>query len=176
VNGGGSAFKNAWNNSPGSPARFFPLRQRKRRALRLQSELGQIQVVVDYGLDPVNGQWGCPLQQYWGMGPHQKITPGYCDKLCFTATATGSYEEAALVAGRWLQQPVSAATIHKLVQRLGARAQQQTQERLEALPPQEQPQRSSSELAHCDGGWVDGAPTGTWMGLQENAAKPRRMA
>ncbi|MGH7942997.1 MAG: protein-disulfide reductase DsbD family protein, partial [Limisphaerales bacterium] len=35
---------------------------------------------VDYGQDPVSGKWGCPLQRHWGMGPHQKITPGYCDE------------------------------------------------------------------------------------------------
>jgi hypothetical protein len=147
VNGDGSAFKNACNNSRKSPARFFPLRQRKRRALTLQSELGEIKVVVDYGLESASGQWGCPLPRYWGMGAHQKLTPGFRDKLCFTATATGSYEEAALVAGRWMQRPVSPATIHKLVQRLGARAEQQTQERLEAAPLEAQPQRSASELA-----------------------------
>jgi hypothetical protein len=34
------------------------------------------------------------------LGPHQKITPGLADKLCFTVTATGSYEEAAALAGK----------------------------------------------------------------------------
>ena len=147
MNGDGSDCKNASENWPESPARFSPLRQRKRRALTLQSELGQIKVVVDYGQDLVSGQWGCPLQQYWGMGPHQKITPGLVDKLCFTATATGSYEEAALVAQRWMQRPVNAATLYKLVQRLGARAEQQTQERLETLPPRELSRRCASEVA-----------------------------
>ena len=81
------------------------------------------------------------------MEPHQKITPGFCDKLCFTATATGSYEEAAQVASRWTQSPMSASTIHKLVQRLGARAERQTQERLAANAPAAHPERSASELA-----------------------------
>lgn len=81
------------------------------------------------------------------MGPHQKLTPGLVDKLCFTATATGSYEEAALVAERWMQRTVNAATLYKLVQRLGARAEQQTQERLESLPPPKPAQRGAGELA-----------------------------
>ena len=37
------------------------------------------------------------------MGPHQKITPAWAEKLCFTVTATGSYEEAAQVASKWGQ-------------------------------------------------------------------------
>jgi len=95
----------------------------------------------------MSGQWGCALQRYWGLAAHQKITPGFCDKLCFTATATGSYEEAARVAGRWIHQSVSPATVHNLVQRFGALAEQQTRERLGTAPPEAQPQRSASELA-----------------------------
>jgi hypothetical protein len=89
------------------------------------------------------------------MSPHQKITPGFVDKLCFTATATGSHEEAAQVAGRWMQTDVSHSTIHRWVQRLGARAEAQTQERLAQLPREAAPQRQASELAVLlVGGWL----------------------
>jgi Uncharacterised protein family (UPF0236) len=147
VNGDANGCKNACKNSPINRARFSPLSQRKRRDLTLQSELGEIELTVDYGKDSLSGQWGCPLQRHWGMSPHQKITPGFADKLCFTATATGSYEEAAQVAGRWMQTDVSHSTIHKLVQRLGTRAEEQTQERLAQLPKESQPQRQAGELA-----------------------------
>jgi hypothetical protein len=129
------------------PARFSPLRQRKRRRLTLQSELGKIELTVDYGQDAKQGQWVCPLQRYWGMKPHQKITPGFADKLCFTVTATGSYEEAAQVAAHWTQSEVSHSTLHQLAQRLGAAAETQTQERLLEMPPEAQPQRQASALA-----------------------------
>ncbi len=147
MNGDANAFKNASNNSPSNPARFFPLRQRKHRTLRLQSELGEIKLTVDYGQDPGSGQWSCALGRHWGLEPHQKITPGFADKLCFTATATGSYEEAAQVASRWTQSPVSHSTVHKLVQRLGALAEKQTQGRITTVPPEALPQRQASELA-----------------------------
>jgi hypothetical protein len=147
VNGDASVCKSVSENSPVNRARFFPLRQRKRRELTLQSELGVITLTVNYGQDALSGQWGCPLQQHWGLSPHQKLTPGFVDKLCFTATATGSYEEAAQVASRWMQSQVSHSTIHKLVQRLGALAEKQTQERLAQTPREAQPQRSASELA-----------------------------
>jgi hypothetical protein len=58
----------------------------------------------------------------WQLGPHQKLTPGFAEKLCFTATATGSYEEAAQVASKW-GQALDDSTLHALVQRTGARAE-----------------------------------------------------
>lgn len=94
----------------------------------------------------MTGRWGCPLLQAWELGPHQKITPGYAEKLCFTVTATGSYEEAAQVASKWAQS-IDDSTLHALVQRIGQRAEQQAQSRY-ASPPQERlPQRAASELA-----------------------------
>jgi hypothetical protein len=85
------------------------------------------------------------MQEQWGLGPHQKITPGLADKFCFTVTATGSYEEAAAVAGKW-GCPVDDSTLHALVQRKGAQAEEQTQERLEKLPLEFEPRRKPSAL------------------------------
>ena len=81
----------------------------------------------------------------WHLGPHQKITPGYAEKLCFTATATGSYEEAAQVASQW-SPSIDDSTVHALVQRAGARAEEQAQARYEQLPQERQPQREPSRL------------------------------
>lgn len=147
MNGDSNAWKNACKNSLTNPARLFPLRQRKRRRLTLQSEIGKIELTVDYGQDPSTGQWVCPLQRHWGLQPHQKITPSFADKLCFTATATGSYEEAAQVAAHWTQSPVSHSTIHKLVERMGGLAGEQAQQRMTTPPPERFPQRQASELA-----------------------------
>jgi hypothetical protein len=147
VNGDANSCKSACNNLPINPARFFPLHQRKRRRLTLHSELGAIELLVDCGQDPASGQWVCPLQRHWGIEPHQKITPGFADKLCFTATATGSSAEAAQVAARWTQNPVSHSTIHKLVRRLGARAEKQTQARLTTVPTEARSPRPASALA-----------------------------
>jgi hypothetical protein len=80
------------------------------------------------------------------MGPHQKITPAWAEKLCFTVTATGSYEEAAQVAGKW-GEAVDDSTLHALAQRVGQRAQEQTEQRLEQPPAERQPERPASRLA-----------------------------
>jgi hypothetical protein len=126
-------------------ARFFPLRQRRRRKLTLHSEFGDVSLVVDYGQDPQSRQWGCPLQRAWGLGPHQKLLPGLAEKLCFTVTATGSYEEAAAVASKW-GVPVDDATLHALGQRVGRQAEAQTQQRLATPPPEREPQRAATPL------------------------------
>ena len=123
----------------------FPLRQRRSRSLTLRSEFGEVKLVVDYGQDPHTGQWGCPLRVAWQLGPHQKLTPGFAEKLCFTATATGSYEEAAQVASRWAQT-IDDATLHALVQRMGVRAEAQAQSRYEQPPVERLPQRGPCEL------------------------------
>jgi hypothetical protein len=146
VNGRGSGCKSDCNKSPTNTARFFPLRQRKRRKLSLRSQFGDVKLTVDYGQDPQSWKWLCPVQQFWGMSAHQKITPGFAEKLCFTVTATGSYEEAAAVASKW-GSPADDSTLHALVQRVGEQAEIQTQERLETLPSERQPQRAASPLA-----------------------------
>jgi hypothetical protein len=146
MNGADVASRNDCNTWPMKRARFSPLAQRKRRPLCLRSELGEIPLTVDYGLDRATGQWCCPARRAWGLGPHQKITPAWAEKLAFTVTATGSYEEAAAVASRWGSR-LDDATLHALVQRVGERAQAQAQARYATLPPARQPQRAPTELA-----------------------------
>ena len=63
------------------------------------------------------------MREAWHLSPHQEITPGFAEKLCFTVTATGSYEEAAQVASKWAQT-MDDSTLHALVQRTGARAEE----------------------------------------------------
>jgi hypothetical protein len=87
--------KRSSQGSPRRTARFSPqsarrLGHRRRRSLRLRTVLGDIELWLWHGQDPGDGPWGCPLQERWGLGPHQQITPGLADQLCFTVTATGS--------------------------------------------------------------------------------------
>jgi hypothetical protein len=146
VNGGESAWRSGCRNSPINRARLSPLGQRKRRKLTLRSELGSISLRVDYGLDRQTGQWLSPVQRAWGLRPHQKLTPGFTEKLCFTVTATGCYEEAAQVVSKW-SGPMDDSTLHSLVQQMGAQARQQRQERSVQPPRERQPQREASALA-----------------------------
>ncbi len=127
-------------------ARFFPLTQVKHREVSLRSELGEVKLTVKHGRDRKTHQWLCPLLRHWGMEPHQKITPAWAEKLCFTVTATGSYEEAAQVASKW-GEAVDDSALHRLVQQVGERAEKQTEQRLAHTPLERQPQSPASSLA-----------------------------
>jgi hypothetical protein len=81
------------------------------------------------------------------LSSHQQMSPGLEDKLAFTLTATGSYSEAAAVAGKWGCR-VDDSTLQVMGQRLGERAERQTQERLGKTAGLEgNAQRAASELA-----------------------------
>lgn len=147
----GNTCRTNFKGSPRRTARFSPqsgrsLWHRRRRRLRLRTGLGEVELRVWHGQDPGDRHWGCPLQEWWGLGAHQKMTPGLADKLCFTVTATGSYEEAAAVATKW-GCPVDDSTLHALVQRVGAQAEAQTQARLTHPPREMEPRRKPSALA-----------------------------
>jgi hypothetical protein len=127
-------------------ARFFPLAQVKYREVQLRSELGKVKLRVKYGWDRPTQRWLSPVLRQWGLAPHQKLTPALSEKLCFTVTATGSYEEAAQVVSKW-GVAMDDATLHRLVRRMGERAQEQTQQRLAEPAVEREPQRAASPLA-----------------------------
>jgi hypothetical protein len=56
------------------------------------------------------------------------MTPELEDRLSFTATESDSSERAAKLAAKW-GSPVEDSTVQKHVQKVGALAQEQTQER-----------------------------------------------
>jgi len=101
---------------------------------------------VWYGRNPADGRWGCPIRQRWGLSPHQQLSPGLEDKLGYFATMTSSYEAAAQLAAK-VGCGVEDSTIRALVQRLGAKAEAQTQARLETPPVETPPARAPTALA-----------------------------
>jgi hypothetical protein len=119
---------------------------RRRRALTFRSVVGRVRLEVDHGQDPQDKHWGCPIREQWGLSAHQQMSPALEQKLAFTATLVGSYEAAEQEAANW-NCPVDGAVIHALVQRLGSKAEAQTQGRLQQAPQERQPQRRPSELA-----------------------------
>ncbi len=114
--------------------------------MTLRTTSGEIKVEVYYGYDPAAQQWGCPMRQRWGLAPAQHLSPTLQENELFTATATGTYEQAAAVATKW-GCPMDDSTVHVLVQRLGARAEAQTQARLKTVPGEIVPPRAPVPLA-----------------------------
>lgn len=114
--------------------------------MAIQTAVGTIKVRVWYGLDPESGQWGCPMRQRWGLRVQQRMSPRLEHNLLFTVTGTVSYEQAAAVAKVWGCE-VDDSTLHRLTQRLGELAEQQTQERLRQTASEQSPQRAACQLA-----------------------------
>lgn len=124
------------------------------QTLALRTTVGEIKLQVWYGLDPAAQSWGCPMRQRWGLAPAQRTSPMLEDKVLFTATATGTYEQTAAVVSKW-GCALDDSTVHGLVQRVGARAEAQTQARLKTVPQEIAPARAPSALvvAMVDG-WM----------------------
>lgn len=165
--------KNACNSSPTRTAGFPPpdgrrLQKPERRTRTLRGLSGELELTLRYGRDPRDGRGCCPLLEAWGVGPHQGFTPAVQRRLAFTVSAGGTYAEAVELATEW-GVPVADAPLHALVQRVGARAEQQTLRRLETPGAEREPERAPSELAGLmlDGcqlryrgpGWGQARPT-----------------
>ena len=114
--------------------------------MHLRTAFGAVELAVWRGKNPVNRSWGIPIRQRWGLTPHQQLSPALEDKLAYFATVTGSYEAAAKLAAK-VGYPVEDSTIQVLVQRLGAKAEAQTQARLETTPREKNPARVPTPLA-----------------------------
>lgn len=116
--------------------------------MQLRTVVGAVELTVWQGQDPHDRHWGIPIREAWGLGAHQQMSLALQDKLAFTATLAGSYAAASQLAGKW-GCAVDSSVIHALVQRLGQRAESQTQARLQQSSPPSltPPQRRPSELA-----------------------------
>jgi hypothetical protein len=133
-----------------------------------------VELTVDYGQEPATGRWHCPQRQAWALAPHQKITPGLAEKLCFTAAATTSYEQAAAVATQW-GVAVDDSVIHQQVQRAGERAEQQAEARRVEPPAAPAPVVPPGALVIMMDGWLLRHRGGDW-GVKPAAAAGERVA
>lgn len=114
--------------------------------MRLRTAFGVVRLKVWRGRNPADGRWGTPIRQRWGLSPHQQLSPALEDKLAYFATVAGTYESAAQLA-RKMSIPIEDSTVRELVQRLGGRAEMQTQQRLRTVPQPCDPQSPPSALA-----------------------------
>lgn len=114
--------------------------------MHLRTAFGRVALKVWHGKDPADGRWGCPTRQRWGLSAHQQLSPALEDKLAYFGTVTVSYEAAAKLAAK-VGIGVEDSTIRALVQRLGARAEAQTQGRLQTTPVEKIPSRPPTSLA-----------------------------
>ena len=107
--------------------------------MQLRTAFGVVKVRVWRGKNPADGRWGIPIRRRWGLRPHQQLSPALEDKLAYFATVAGTYGSAAQLA-RKMSIPIEDCTVRELVQRLGARAEEQTQQRLKTVAATHRPQ------------------------------------
>lgn len=152
---GGNGPANDWKRNCSrrltASAGFFPLSgrnagHRRQEPMQLRTVVGFVNLSVWQGQDGPDGPWGIPIRERWGLVPHQRMSPALEENLALTATLAGTYEGASQIAGQW-GTPVDVSVIHQLVQRLGRKAEEQTQLRVAQIPQEKQPQRAPSELA-----------------------------
>jgi len=113
--------------------------------MHLDTLFGRIALKVWRGKNPTDQTWGIPVRQWWGLTAHQQMSPALEDRLAYFVTVTGAFETAAQLA-RKLGLPMNDARLHALTQRLGRRAQAQSQARLQTVPAEKDPQRAPSPL------------------------------
>jgi Uncharacterised protein family (UPF0236) len=111
-----------------SPRSSLRLKDACFRDLPLETTLGRVSIRAHYGYDPQSQRWMFPVKELWDLSAHQEVSPYLEQLVSHTATECGSYQKAQQMAGHWGVK-ISATSIHKHVQRLGAKAQQQEQTR-----------------------------------------------
>ncbi|MDX2112005.1 MAG: UPF0236 family protein [Verrucomicrobiota bacterium] len=103
------------------PESGLVLKKLRTRTFTLMTVAGVVTVNAPYGHSSHTDSWCCPARIHWGLEDRQRLSPEFERRLAYTATQTGSFEKASLLAGEW-GSPVSDDAIHALVQRAGARA------------------------------------------------------
>jgi hypothetical protein len=101
------------------PVTGRPLQETRGRDLQLHTVSGVIHLRVRHGYSAARGEWICPARDALGLAAYQRVSPELEARVCYTATAVGSYEGAAAMAQRW-GSPVSDDLIHHHVQHRGA--------------------------------------------------------
>lgn len=91
--------------------------------------VGDITLPAEYGRDTASGKMVMPLREALGLNGHQPMSPALEDRLCHLGITATSYERAAEVAKRF-GIATDDSQLQRLVQRVGERAQAQSQKRV----------------------------------------------
>ncbi len=154
---------------PVCPQSGRPLRDTRWRDLQLHTVAGRVELRVRHGYSAALDQVVCPARTAWGLAAYQRVSPELEARVCYTATAVGSYERAAALAQRW-GSPVSDDLIHQHVQSCGAVA------RAARLPSAAVPAREPEfSLVLMMDGWMARERGPDW-GASPRKKAPERIA
>jgi hypothetical protein len=107
---------------PISPYSGLKLKRAQRIRMGLRTVSGPVEIRVWYGFCRMSNRPVCPARESWNMAPYQQLSPEFEQRLCYTASETGSFEKAARMANAW-GSTVSDDAIHACIARKGQQAQ-----------------------------------------------------
>ena len=84
-----------------SPASGLKLKRARRIGLKLHTVCGVVVLRVWYGFCSHSGRNMSPARERWGLKPHQRFSPEFEKRMCYTAAQTVSYEKTASMAACW---------------------------------------------------------------------------
>ena len=108
------------------------------REFSLMTCVGTVTVRAAYGFSSLMQRWLSPAREQWELAPYERVSPQLQERLCYTATQTGSYQKAALLASCW-GTTISDDLVHSQVQSIGLQVHQQVMPAPTGAPKNEAP-------------------------------------
>ena len=106
------------------PQSGLVLKYVRMREFSLMTCVGTVTVRAAYGFSSRMQRWLSPAREQWELTPYERVSPQLQERLCYTATQTGSYQKAALLASCW-GTTISDDLVHSQVQSIGLQVHQQ---------------------------------------------------
>ena len=106
---------------PVSPHSGLRLKKARRVPMVLRTVAGPLNLRLWYGYCRQSQRHLSPARELWRMGAYQQLSPELEQRLCYTATETGSFEKAARMAVTW-GCTISDDAVHACVGRKGQQA------------------------------------------------------
>jgi len=129
-----------------SPVSGLKLKRARQIDMKLHTVCGVVELRVWYGFCSQSGRTMSSARESWGLKPHQRYSPEFEKRMCYTAAQTVSYEKAASMAACW-GSSVSDDGIHACVQRKGEEAAERT-------PPAHKTATDSCTMIIMMDGWM----------------------
>ena len=106
---------------PISPHSGRKLKKARRVAMVLRTVSGPVNLMVWYGRCRQYNRNLSPVREVWHLAAYHQMSPELEQRMCYTATETGSFEKAARMAAAW-DCAISDDAIHACVGRKGQEA------------------------------------------------------
>ena len=120
------------------PQSGLVLKYVRMREFSLMTCVGTVTVRAAYGFSSLTQRWLSPAREQWELAPYERVSPQLQERLCYTATQTGSYQKAALLASCW-GTTISDDLVHSQVQSIGLQVHQQVTPAPTGAPKNEAP-------------------------------------